>query len=489
MEISNIRKNSLIAWATLLFFLCLATQSLSTQISTASDADHHMTSIWCAWGEKPGICENRTETATGTTVSVPFFVQMCEGRPITAWRKCAEETSHPKMQSLRTTSDEARNLYYVIMRSAASENVTRSILLIRLINCLMATLVVFLLMKIARGRLLTAAISGITFVFVPLAFSQLIHVTPKSWAVLGAMFSWVFLYSALYQRTSKARIRQAWFAYALCMFLVFSTRIDATYFAVFSSAIVILKPKFEMSWFELRKFLTWSVPSIAAILIALKQIGRFGSYIEFPLPKTELPILNYMLTEIVQIVETSIDVFGFGTNQSGGSPGLIGIISFGLFAVAIGTSLQHSTRLQKRVVLTTALFLAFTIYRGNNLIGLQLPGTYILAIPLMLIGFAVLFAETKLEFMFTKNGRRAVIWLLSIAKGYMLFLGMEGTVRNGVDTGAYLKLSLNGGWWWNTPVSPNVVFIIGAAAFPAFLWFAWRIVDVEENASSNLQLA
>ncbi len=83
----------------------------------------------------------------------------------------------------------------------------------------------------------------------------------------------------------------------------------------------------------------------------------------------------------------------------------------------------------------------------------------------------------------------AVISLLALANGCALFGGMEYYVRKGVDTGAYLKLSLNGGWWWNTPVSPNVVFIIGAAAFPAFLWFAWRIVDVEENASSNLQLA
>lgn len=448
-----------------------------------------MTSVWCAWGEKPGMCENRIETDTGATVDVPFFVQICEGRPITEWRHCEEESTHPKMQNLRTTSSSARNLYYIIMRTFASENVTRSILLIRLVNSLMATLIIFLILKVARGRLLTAAISGITFVFVPLAFSQLTVATPKSWAVLGAMFSWVFLYGALNQRGVANRNRLAWFAYALCMFLVFATRIDASYFAIFSSIIVLLKTQFDLGWLEFRKFLAWLIPSFALILFALKQIGRFGSYIEFPIPKTELPLVNYVFSEIVQIFETSMSVFGFGTGQSGGSPGIIGIISFGLFAMYLGISLQHSTRLQKRIVLTTALFLAFTIYRGNNSIGMQLPGTYILAIPLMLVGFAVLFADAKPELMFTMSGRRTVISFLALANGYQLFGSMEYYVRKGVDTGAFLKLSLNGGWWWNTPVSPNIVFISGAAAFPAFLWFAWRIVDVEENASSNLQLA
>jgi hypothetical protein len=82
-----------------------------------------------------------------------------------------------------------------------------------------------------------------------------------------------------------------------------------------------------------------------------------------------------------------------------------------------------------------------------------------------------------------------IISLLALANEYTLFGGMEYYVRKEVANGAFLKLSLNSGWWWNTPVSPNIVFIIGAAAFPAFLWFAWRIVDVEENASSSLQLA
>jgi hypothetical protein len=485
MKISNMTKNSLIACTTFLFFLCLAAQSLSAPISSAADSDHHMTSIWCAWGEKPGICENRIETDTGATVDVPFFVQMCEGRPITEWRRCEEVSEHTKMQNLRTTSSSGRNLYYIAMRALASENVTQSILLIRLINSLMATLIVFLILKVARGRLLTAAISGITFVFVPLAFSQLVVATPKSWAVLGAMFSWVFLYSALYQRAHQSNLHLAWFAYGLSMFLVLSTRADATYFALFSSSIIVAKPLFELNSKSLWKAIAWAIPVLGLIILVIKRLGRFGAYIAFPKPRTELPFVNYIFSEAVQIFETSASVFGFGTGQAGGSPGIIGIISFSLFSLVLGTSMASSTPLQFRAVLMTSAFLAFTVYRGNNALGPQLPGTYILAIPLMLTGFAVLFAKKTPEFMFTKTARNIVISLLAVANTYELFRGMEYYVRKGVDTGAFLRLSLNDGWWWNTPIGPNVVFIMGATAFPAFLWFAWRAVDVEERFVSS----
>jgi hypothetical protein len=98
----------------------------------------------------------------------------------------------------------------------------------------------------------------------------------------------------------------------------------------------------------------------------------------------------------------------------------------------------------------------------------------------MLIGFVVLFANAKPAIMFSGTGRNTIISLLAIANSYALFGGIEYYVRKGVNTGLFLKLSLNDGWWWNTPISPNVVFLVGATAFPAFLWSAWRVVDVEE---------
>ncbi len=48
--------------------------------------------------------------------------------------------------------------------------------------------------------------------------------------------------------------------------------------------------------------------------------------------------------------------------------------------------------------------------------------------------------------------------------------------------GSYDRLSLNGGWWWDTPIGPNVVFLLGIASFPLFLVYAWKIVGLDHQS-------
>jgi hypothetical protein len=37
---------------------------------------------------------------------------------------------------------------------------------------------------------------------------------------------------------------------------------------------------------------------------------------------------------------------------------------------------------------------------------------------------------------------------------------------------------LNGEWWWNIAIGPNVVFFIAAIMFPVFLISVWRTVSI-----------
>jgi hypothetical protein len=57
---------------------------------------------------------------------------------------------------------------------------------------------------------------------------------------------------------------------------------------------------------------------------------------------------------------------------------------------------------------------------------------------------------------------------------------MEWAVRPSSELNdTYFNLSLNGGWWWNSPIGPNVVFLIGVIAFPAWLIVSWDSVSKE----------
>jgi hypothetical protein len=64
---------------------------------------------------------------------------------------------------------------------------------------------------------------------------------------------------------------------------------------------------------------------------------------------------------------------------------------------------------------------------------------------------------------------------------------MEFFTKRGKGVGFYENLSLNGTWWWDTWVSPNVVFIAGATLLPIFLTLAWRSIPLELEESPELR--
>jgi hypothetical protein len=60
-----------------------------------------------------------------------------------------------------------------------------------------------------------------------------------------------------------------------------------------------------------------------------------------------------------------------------------------------------------------------------------------------------------------------------------LYSKFEWSVRASSSNDAYTNLSLNGGWWWNSVIGPNTVYLIGAFSFPAWLIASWAIVNRE----------
>ena len=82
------------AIAILAFFVLLSCWSFSSSIGSGGDIDAHISSIWCAWGEKPGMCEGDT----GSVTIVPYMFQMCNGRPIDSFPECDVVKSSAEMQ-------------------------------------------------------------------------------------------------------------------------------------------------------------------------------------------------------------------------------------------------------------------------------------------------------------------------------------------------------------------------------------------------------
>jgi hypothetical protein len=466
--------------ATISFFLCLVAWSLSSPISSAPDSDYHMSGIWCAWGSKPGICENQKTGPTGATAVVTYFVQICEDRPITEFRNCDLVDEHPAMQTLRTSDGSAKNLYYILMRVFASTNVPLSIVIIRLVSCVLASILLFGLLSVARGRLLIGAISSITFILVPNALVLIPAVTSKSWALIGSLFSWAFLYICADKfRKNRDRVIAAAF-YCLCVFLVLSTRIDATVFLIFSSTLILIRAVSIRSLFFNTKYRLLLVFSIALLLVGTR-VPRVNGYLTQLKPQGHGSIPETFLYYFNQIVESFASSFGYWVPQSGAGPGAAGIIGLSLATFVIGVSLQGQNRQQLLQATWVVLFVSALIYWGNLAMGPRVPGTYILSLTAFLIGLTVVNANVGPHFMLASTSRIFVISIISISHWIVLEGRINGFLEPSPPGNKYAP-------WLDLSNAPVLILIIGFSSFAVFLHTLWKLIDLDQLSSHASEL-
>jgi hypothetical protein len=98
---------------------------------------------------------------------------------------------------------------------------------------------------------------------------------------------------------------------------------------------------------------------------------------------------------------------------------------------------------------------------------------------------SIITSKSDQQFMTRRGNRRTTISLLSITHALCLFTWMESYIKGSQipgffsrqTLGTFYQFNLNGGWWWNTWISPNLVYLLAVASFTSFLVFAWRVVD------------
>ena len=201
-----------------------------------------------------------------------------------------------------------------------------------------------------------------------------------------------------------------------------------------------------------------------------------------------------MLFQIVHIPESLVEVFGYSIGQQGSGPGIVGIIGLSLFILGLSYALQNSNKQQLVILLIILLFLNVVMFKGSVIVGslIPLPGTYVLGLITFLLGMSIITSQSDLQFMSRRGNRLATISLLSITHALFLFTWMEsytkGTQIPGFFSrqtlGTFYKLSLSGGWWWDSWISANFVYLLGVCCLPIFFVFAWRVVD-SDLASTN----
>ena len=387
------------------------------------------------------------------------------------------EPSENGLQVKRAALPAQQNLYYRLMRLFASEDTTRSILVMRLFNSVLASVVFFFLLYVTRSRVRLAVVGSWTFTIVPVLISTLPQLNPRSWAFLGVMSSWAFLHSGLSTEDNDGdRRRLSFIFFGFTFLLAVCTRWDATLFVTFTSSVIVLGHLFKKQLLRWRHFFLVSIISITGYFAAITFSSRSAYFL-----KVEFPPLyskqQFFLFMFVHIPENIFNAVGLGYRQDDLGPGLIGIIGTSLLVVFVVMTMRNSSKVQTSILVLYALLIFFAMFNVLDF-GLQPPpGIYIAALLTALLGTITLFSSQNDFLMSTFTQRATIISVLSFSHLLSLYAKFESSVREGVYTGTYEKLSLNGGWWWNTPISPNFVFAIGGLSFVLWLIMSWMTIE------------
>jgi hypothetical protein len=473
--------------ASMCFFLLLGTW-LSVPYGAGPDMDYHMASIWCAWGEKPDICENAEFTEQDPTAQfrnnasaeVPFMFQLCDSRNIDFWPYCEVETERPETQRLRMAPPEHMSLYYKVAHTFVGDGISQSVLRIRLMNNLIASAVLFLLLTITTKRIAFASLVGFTFTLIPNGVQILSGVTTRAWAVLGVMSSWAFFASYLSTDRSNRSLRTSQLIATMFTFLLaLSARLDAAAMVAITLIVVYAAHLLRNRVLTTRQ-IAISLLGASGLWLVLRQIPMLYEFVSVYVP-SNYSARQYLLFQIVHLPEFVADWWGYRIGQQGNGPGIVGLIGVVLFFVNLAFALVKSSKQQRFITTGFAVIICALLFKSTAWTGSIVPltGIYTLGMALPWLGLTVQHSSQSIQFMSSPGHRKISIFFLSFAHMVTFYSLIEFYTMQGKNVGYFESLTLNGTWWWNMPIGPNFVFLAGAILFPAFLTLAWKSIDLQ----------
>jgi len=389
------------------------------------------------------------------------------------------------MRDQEKASPSTRSLFYPIMRIFASDNPTKSVLLMRLVQSLLASGIFGLLIYFGNRKMRMAVVASWALTSVPIVISTLPQTTPRSWAYLSGMSSWAFLTLALERRSNLQKSRTLWLLFGFSCFLAIASRWDATLFVAFTSVLVITIHLLKNKVLNPRMLLLLFGASALVMVIARSIFSRLAAYTTFDFGSVFSS--GKSIFQVIHIPENVADGFGLGVRLVDLGPDLIGLIGLVLFTFVLTRTLTNANAYQVFAVVSILLFIFLAMFqitlRWTEQIGPS--GVYVVQLLAALLGLAIALSVDEQEFLDRTSNQTLIISLLTVSHALALHARMEWAVRpNDELNDTYSNLSLDGGWWWNVAVGPNIIYILGALAFPAWLIVAFRSIPKIKSASS-----
>jgi len=494
--IERLRRIPLLALAPVLALLTLTAWVYASPIGAGPDDDYHLVSAWCAGPTADETCLP-TETPRERLVPEALDDIDCFAYDPTLSAACQGEDWSWSIIDL--TASERGNfigayppVFYAVMGMFTGADIQLSALIMRLLTAVLFVGITVALWRLLPERLRPALVWGWLITTVPLGIFLLGTNNPSAWAIIGVGSSWLALLG-WFESTGRAK----WWLgglFVLTVLMAAGSRGDAALYTGFGIALVLV-----LTVVRRRRWLTDAILPVVMGIVALlfflsarqsqSGLGGFsnGSNISGPVgdavivdpeaPERALSgfgLLAYNLLNVPFLFTGVLGDWALGWLDTS-MPAIVSAAAVAAF-VAVGFAGIGRLWGRKAIVLgaLVLVLIALPVYvlqAGGDVIGEQVQPRYILPLIVMLGGMLTL-TRTPRELTFTVAQRFALVAALAGAHFVALHLNMRRYIT-GIDASG-VNLDAGAEWWWDGPVGPNAVWLLGSLAYALLVWILVR---------------
>ncbi|MFP3464441.1 DUF2142 domain-containing protein [Leifsonia sp. SIMBA_070] len=452
--------------------VALLSWAFASPVGASPDEDYHLGSIWCAQGDRAGLCESTSDPGVKRVPASVTKAAKCYAFDILHSGRCPDAASQQLEKSKRGTFNDHGYppVFYLTMSVFVSQDTAASVLAMRAFNCLLfvglLTALFLLLSPPRRGLVLW----GGTIALVPFGMFIIPSVNPSGWAAISAVTLWLCLVG-FYEAQSRGRMIGLGALATVATLMGAGARSDAATYSVLAMVVVVLLKAERTRDFWLRSILTLV---LAIVCVVFFLTGSQGGVIN---PETAAPLsgrqtLALAVANLLQLPSLwtgSLGTWGLGWLDTL-MPAIVWVPSVVLVAgVAFGALRYAPLRKALAVGLVGVALVVVPLYvlvHDRVTVGNGVQPRYIYPLLLLFVGVS-LWGFRRLGLGLSGVQLILIVGGLWIANHVALYTNLRRYVTGEAAQG--LNLDAGTDWWWSLPFGPIWVWVVGSLAFLAAL--------------------
>lgn len=471
---SVLRRRSILVLAPVLALIALLAWAVASPVGSSPDDDFHLTSIWCASPNSAHYCQQ--DGVAGERV-VPKSLAHPACYAFNAKKSASCQAGLTFVATPDTPSTRGNYaggypvVYYATMGLLAGNDIVASVIWMRVLNILLFVGLGTALYWLLPVRRRPALVWSWVITTVPLGLFVLASNNPSSWTITGVGMGWIALLG--YFETAGRRRIALGALFALSALMAAGSRSDG--------AIYIVLAVIAVGILTFARSKTWMLTAIFPVVVASLCMVFFRSSRSFEslttgLQDQNLPhdFLGLVVYNLLQGPSLWTGIFGDQWGLGWLDTSMPAIVWLGALACFVGVGIVAAGRMdwRKLTVLiggAVGLWLLPTVIlvAAGQAVGSNMQPRYLLPLIVLFAGVLLLGVQGQ-----SIRLTRLQVFLVAATLSGAQFLALDFNIQRYVRGYDKLALNINSDieWWWNTPISPMVVWLVGSAAFAALLF-------------------